>query len=237
MRFTAEQKTLRRRIIEISYARNLSHLGSCLSAVDIICAIYKTKKEDEHFILSNGHAGIALYVVLERESLLTSSLINNLHIHPDRNPEIGIDVSTGSLGQGLPIALGIALANRKKNVYCLVSDGECAEGSIWEALRVGFEQKVSNLKLVINANGWGAYSFISLKLLLKKLRGFGYKAKIVDGHNIYKLSRLLKSRSCNRPLILFAKTIVEQFPFLKGQDAHYYVMTDEDYKTARGILQ
>ncbi|MFA7328379.1 MAG: 1-deoxy-D-xylulose-5-phosphate synthase N-terminal domain-containing protein [Candidatus Ratteibacteria bacterium] len=237
MKFSAEQKSLRRRILELSYAKNRAHLGSCLSAVDIIYAIYKTKKDDERFVLSNGHAGTALYVVLEKCGLVPYPIIDNLHIHPDRDSKIGIDVSTGSLGQGLPVALGMALADRRKNVYCLVSDGECTEGSIWEALRVGFEQKLSNLKIVINANGWGAYAPISLSLVLRRVNGFGYKAKVASGHNINKLSRLLASRSGGRPLLVFARTTVDQFAFLKGLDAHYYVMNKKDYESAKDILK
>ena len=236
-KLSVEQKRLRRRILEISYERKLSHLGSCLSAVDIIYAVYMTKKDDERFVLSSGHAGVALYVVLEERGLLAPSFINDLHIHPDRNQKIGIDVSTGSLGQGLPIALGLALADRNKNVYCLISDGECSEGSVWEALRVGIEQKLGNLKIVVNANGWGAYNPVSLPLLLKRINGFGYKAKIADGHSVDGLSRLLVLRSDSRPLLIFARTDVEQFPFLKGQDAHYYVMGSEDYESAKDILK
>lgn len=236
-KLTAEQKHLRLRILEISLKNGLSHLGSCLSAVDLIYAIYKIKKNNERFVLSNGHAGIALYVVLEKYGLLNYSLIKNLNVHPDRNPGLCIDVSTGSLGQGLPIALGIALADRKKMVYCLISDGECAEGSVWEALRVGLEQKLNNLKIIVNANGWGAYDSVCLPLLLKRIRGFGYKAKVVDGHNVSRIYRLLVPRPGDRPEIIFARTTVEQLPFLKGLDAHYYVMTKNDYILASRALR
>src|SRR3990167_5040590 len=102
----SEQKALRLRIIDISFQRNLSHIGSCLSAIDLINAVYKVKGKKEKFILSSGHAGIALYAVLEKNKILNPSISNKLHIHPDRNAEIGIDVSTGRLGHGLPIALG-----------------------------------------------------------------------------------------------------------------------------------
>ena len=166
-----------------------------------------------------------------------NSLGRNLSIHPDRNPAIGIDVSSGSLGKGLPIATGIALADRHKDVYCVISDGECAEGRIWESLRIGVEQKVSNLKIVINANGWGAYNPISQSLLIGRIRGFGYNVKTVDGHDIRKLTISLIKRPTDRPLIIFAKTIVEQLPFLKGQDAHYYIMTDADFKLAKGMFR
>ena len=96
-----EQKRLRKRILEISNASQFSHLGSCLTAIDVIDALYQVKNSDEKFILSNGHAAIAWYVVLEKHGFITDpQMINTLHIHPDRNPALDIHVSTGSLGQG-----------------------------------------------------------------------------------------------------------------------------------------
>lgn len=231
-----DQRYLRRRIIEISHELSLSHLGSCFSAVDVIDAIYAVKKKGEKFILSNGHAGIALYVVLEKNGLLNNQHIKKLHIHPDRNAPLGIDVSTGSLGQGLPIALGTAFANRQKDVYCMISDGECAEGSIWEALRVAVDQKVDNLIIVVNANGWGAYDPIHLPTLLKRIKAFGLYSKTVNGHDNKILQKALIRRNKGKPTLIFAKTKVEQFPFLKGQSAHYYVMSENDYKTALTFL-
>lgn len=232
-----EQKNIRTRIIEISYRKGLSHLGSCLSSVDIIDMIYKIKHKDDKFVLSNGHAGVALYAVLEKNGLIKNfKILEKLYIHPDRNPKIGVDVSTGSLGQGLPIALGLALSNKQKNVYCIVSDGECAEGSIWESLRIAADYKVDNLKIVVNVNGWGAYGPIETVTLLKRLKAFGYTVISVDGHNKKALLKTLKKKTRSKPLIIFAKTEVEQFEFLKGQDAHYYKMDKKDYNKALEIL-
>lgn len=143
------------RIIQISKKHGLSHLGSCLTSVSIIEEIYNTKKPDEKFILSCGHAGLALYVVLEKYGYDAEELLQRCGIHPERGP--GIDCSTGSLGQGLPIALGMAMADRTKNVYCLISDGEAVEGSVWEVANVMRKYDVTNLKIYCNWNGWGAY--------------------------------------------------------------------------------
>jgi len=232
-----DQKNSRRRIIEVSHKLNVSHLGSCLSSVDLIDAVYQVKSKNEKFVLSNGHAGIAWYVILEKNGFLKSNQIEKLHIHPDRNPSLGIDVSSGSLGQGLPIALGIALSNRKKNVYCMISDGESTEGSIWESLKILQDLKINNLKILVNVNGWGAYSLISSGDLYKRFKGFGYKVKKVDGHNTTGILKALKAKDKNNPTIIFAETRVDQFPFLKGQRAHYYVMSNEDYIQALELLQ
>lgn len=228
---TSRQKEIRRRLLTMIYEGGLSHLGSCLSVVDILDAIYEVKQRQERFVLSNGHAGLALYAVLEKYKLLSGDISKQLHIHPDRNPAFHIDVSTGSLGQGLPIALGMALANRSKPVYCLISDGECAEGSIWEALRIIAEEKVLNLKIVLNANGWAAYTAVDINALKKRVSGFGLEILEVDGHDQVGLKESL-SKPLQVSSIIFAKTEVEQFPFLKGQDAHYYAMKAEDYKQA-----
>lgn len=236
-RLSQEQKDTRKRILEISFQEYSSHLGSCLSTIDLIDAIYKVKKPDEKFVLSNGHSAIALYVILEKHKLLKPEVIQNLHIHPDRNPILGIDVSTGSLGQGLPIALGMALANRNKNVYCTISDGECSEGSIWETFRIAEEQNASNLKVLLNANGWSAYQDISLQKLQKRVTSFDWTVTEADGHNLEELKRKLLIDTSIKPLLIFAKTEVEQFPFLKGLDAHYKVMNKSEYDQAMEILK
>lgn len=235
---SAEQKQTRLRILELSYHSNFSHIGSCLSAVDLIDAVYKTKKAQEKFILSNGHAGVALYAILEKNKLIKNKQIAvNLHIHPDRNLDLGIYVSSGSLGQGLPIALGIALADKKKNVYCMISDGECAEGSVWETLRLVSEKKINNLRIILNANGWGAYDPINTNLLTKRLKGFGMDVIKLNGHNIKIICKALAMRATKKPIVIFAQTSVEQFPFLKGQDAHYHHMTKQDYLHSVKLLR
>lgn len=208
-----KNKDLKRRIMELSYKYKKSHIGSCVSAVDIIEEIYNKKAKGEKFILSEGHAAIALYCVLEKhEGRNPEYLLKKHGIHAGRDEKNGIWCTTGSLGQGLPIALGMAIANRKKNIYCLISDGEAAEGSIWEALRIKTDNNLNNLKVYININGYGAYSKINPKDLIRRLKAF-----------------------C--PDIIIRRTSVEQLPFLKGQDAHYYIMKKEDYKKALDLLK
>lgn len=236
-KLSSEQKALRRRILELSHQARHSHLGSCLSSVDIMHTIYEHKQKEDIFILSSGHAGMALYVVLEKQGLLKNEDIKKLNIHPDRDFNKGIHASSGSLGHGLPIALGMALANRKRNVYCLISDGECTEGSIWESLRIASDLKLDNLKITVNANGWGAYDSINLEILFSRLKSFGLHSVKVNGHDVEVLKGSYKIKTNNKPLLVFAKTSSDQLPFLKEQDAHYYVMNDEDYKLAMEVLR
>lgn len=152
-------------IINISKKLGLSKIGSNLTAFPIIHEIFKKKKPDEKFVLSCGHAGLALAVEMFGEK---AEEVIRENIHADKS---WCDCSTGSLGHGLGIAVGMALASDEQ-VYCLISDGECAEGSIWEALRIAQEQELSNLNVYVNANGWASYQSVDLDLLEKRLKLF-----------------------------------------------------------------
>lgn len=196
---------LEQRLLEITYKEKLCHLSSCLSALPIIQEIYSEKEEDEVFILSNGHAGLALYVVLEDLYGIDAVYLLHKHgIHPGKDLENKLYCSTGSLGSGLPIAVGHALANRNKNVYCMISDGEAAEGSIWESLRFAHIQKLNNLKIYVNINGMAAYEYIDNQYLIDRLIAFNPDLKI---------------RVSNPP----------EWNFASGLLTHYYVLKKEDY--------
>ncbi len=170
---------LEKRVLEISYHKHLTHIGSALTALPIIKEIYKTKRPDEKFVLSSGHAGLGLYVVLESRGGRNAEEIFEHHgVHPDECRECGLDCSTGSLGHGLSIAAGMALADRSKRVFCLVSDGECMEGSTWEALRIIEEQKLDNLHIHFNFNGFGGYKRINTYDLYARLSSFRVNKKV-----------------------------------------------------------
>lgn len=201
------KKELIKRILDISYDHKLSHLGSCLTALPIICDIYEKKEHYEKFVLSQGHAGLALYVVLEAMyGVDAEELLNKMGIHPDRptDPSGYIDCSTGSLGHGVPIALGMAIAQPEDNVYCLTSDGELAEGSVYEASNIMRKYKVKNLKVFVNWNGYGGYD----KSMVNKDH-FKDVFKIID------TSKDLK-----------------KFKFLEGLKGHYATMDKQTYEDA-----
>ena len=149
------------RIIEISKKHHLSHLGSNLTSVNIIDEIYSIKKPDEPFILSCGHAGLSLYVILEKYYGFDAEKLYLKHgTHPHRDLEDKIYCSTGSLGMGLGIAVGMALTDRGKNVYCLISDGEAFEGLIYESANVIRKYNITNLKVYCNFNRFSAYDSV-----------------------------------------------------------------------------
>ena len=198
---------LKKRILEIAYKHKLSHLGSYLSAVDIIDEIYHSKNEEDIFILSSGHAALALYVVLEKyEDKNAEELFIKHGGHPHRDEDNSIYCSTGSLGLGITVAVGRALANKNRKVHVLISDGESAEGSVWEALRFIQESNLTNIEVYVNVNGYAAYDKVDIKYLVDRLEVF-------------------------LPSINIRYTNVNQYPFLRGLNAHYHVMSEEDYKS------
>lgn len=233
MKIIKSNKVLIKRIIDISFKHKLSHIGSCLSILGILDTIYHLKAGGDPVILSNGHAGVALYVILEKyENKNAEDLYTKHGVHPNRDLSNGIYASTGSLGQGLPIAVGMAIADRSKDVYCITSDGECAEGSIWESIRIASEQQLNNLKVIVNINGYGAYDKINVKPLPARFQSFGCKVIEVNGHNQKILHQALITKSRFKPLVVLASTRVDFFSFLNGIDAHYKVMDGFDYSKA-----
>ena len=204
-------KDLYKRLLDICYERQLHHLGSYFSALQIIDQIYSEMDKDDIFILSNGHAVVALYVILEKYYGLDAVELHEKYgDHPKRNELDKLHCYTGSLGMGVTVAVGRALANPDRDVYCLLSDGECAEGSVWEALRFAYENKVTNLKLYVNANGWSAYDTVDLDYLENRIKAF-------------------------HPDVNYVRTTVEHFG-LKGLHAHYTNFNEEQYKEALASL-
>jgi len=192
------------RIVELSHAHKLGHLGSCLTMVPILDHIYSVKKPRDIVILSAGHAGIALYAALEKyEGRDAEELVEKHGVHPCRDVENGIHVSSGSLGSGILVAAGYALADPTRDVYVILSDGECAEGSVWEALAFAYNKNLKNLKVHVNVNGYSAYDPVNTWYLWLRLKAFYWRTKVWF-------------------------TAPPNVPFLKGLKAHYHVMSDED---------
>jgi len=196
------------RLLDQSYKYKSHHLGSAFSALPIICEIYSDFDKSDKFILSSGHAVSALYVMLERiKSRDSSILFETMGEHPHRNQDWGIDCSTGSLGMGISVAVGMALANREKRVSCLVSDGECSEGVFWESIRFSKFAKLNNLKIYVNINGWAGYDEIDKQELAKEISAINNTIQV---------------------------RFTTNFPFEEyGLAAHYMGVNEETYKKAR----
>ena len=197
---------LEKRILELSHKLKLSHIGSCLATVNTLDRIYSIRKEDDPVILSNGHAGLALYVVLEKYFNYDAEELFKQHgVHPNRDMEHGIWASTGSLGHGIGIAVGYALADRTRTVYVTISDGEASEGSLWEALAIARKYELENLRVALIANGYSAYDKVDIDDLDIRINSF-YPTLMVK-HNMFSYPE-----------------------YLQGLQGHYHVLSDEEYK-------
>jgi len=151
---------LEKRIIDISYRHQLTHVSSCLNTVNLLAWIYDQRKDDEPVILGNGHAGLSLYVVLESKGYGDAEeMVEKYGVHPSRDMSRGIWCSSGSLGQAETVAVGMALSDKNRKVWLVTSDGACMEGAAMEAFRVA--RKCLNLGIYIISNGLGAYGRIN----------------------------------------------------------------------------
>ena len=205
------------RILKLAQTGKEGHVPSSLSILDIIETLYKnfiTKKKFDRFVLSKGHGSLALYVVLEKYKI-TKNLDNfcsynsNFGGHPDKNKIKGVESSTGSLGHGFPFACGIAFAKKIKNekgkVFCLIGDGECNEGTIWETCMLASHHKLDNLICIVDKNGSTDRALI-VDDLKKKFSSCGWDAHTINGHNENLLIKTI-NKQIKKPLVIIANTI------------------------------
>lgn len=230
---TLEERALkvRKNIISMLEKAGSGHPGSSLSVTDILVSLYdqitidpqNPKWEDrDRVILSKGHAAPALYAILaeigffdEKEFNKLRKLGGKLQGHPDMNKTPGVDACTGSLGQGISTAVGVALAGRvqKKeyHVYAILGDGELQEGIVWEAIMAAAHYKLDNLTLIIDHNGLQIdgenAEIMSLGNLKDKFLANGYKVIETDGHNIEELQEAYKRPTQGKPKCIIAKTV------------------------------
>jgi len=218
-------KQIREDVLKLSHMSGAAHLGSCLSAADIMAVIFTylinlKKKNQNKFILSKGHAAMALYSSLKNKKIISQKLFNSyckinspLEEHP--SPKCpGIEVATGSLGHGICIAGGIALANKmkkkKNSVYVLCSDGECNEGSFWESIIFASHHKLNNLKILIDHNKWQATGrvkdVLNLNSYKKKFLAMNCNVAVINGHNHKTIFNTLNKKT-SKPLVVICDTI------------------------------
>ncbi len=198
---------LKKRILEICYKNKMGHISSALNAVDVLDEIYSIKKENEPVILSCGHCGIGLYVVLQSHYGIDAEYLYKKHgLHPHRDLDNKIDLSSGSLGSGAIIACGMALADRSKNVYCVISDGECDSGAVIEAFRFKRDNNLGNLKIYVLSNGMSAFRMVDTEFLKGLLT---YIDKDI----------IIKDVGC------------QDIPLLNNIAGHYKILTESEYNS------
>ena len=225
---------LRKKIFITGYRGGMAHFASCFSCIEMIYALYMENivrydpqnpkwEERDRFVLSKGHAGLALYSVLNMAGLvsdevLASYLTDNSLIggEPCMRDNPWIEATTGSLGHGLSMALGIAIAlkidGKKSKVYCMLGDGELQEGTLWEAIMTAPSFKTDNLIAIIDSNKIQKMDFVEKTIgepdWKRKFEAFGWTADEVDGHDVEAFKKCaLKENASDRPRVIIADTV------------------------------
>jgi transketolase len=253
---------IRRVIVEQSMRANVGHIGSALSIADILAALYggvlnlpNHRAQQDRLVLSKGHAALALYAALELTGHVPPGTTSTycadstlLGVHPERDLN-GVDFCTGSLGHGLPIAVGAALAARlqqsPRRAFAVISDAELNEGSVWEAAMFAAHHGLANLVVILDLNGQQAMGYtrevLDLGAPAQRWRAFGWDVHELDGHDTSALQATIQDLdfAVGPPHIVVAHTT-----FGKGVsymqnviDWHYLPMTDEQYRQALSELQ
>jgi transketolase len=265
MNYQKISKEVRRKVVEMMYKSQTAHLGGCLSCVDILTVLYfkilrinpkrPSAENRDRFLLSKGHAVAPLYAVLAKRGFFSEKVLNSycknggLPGHSTIGFVPGIEISTGSLGHGLSVGAGMALAGRrdkkKYRVFVLMSDGECQEGSTWEAGLFAAHHKLDNLVGIVDYNKLQAFGRIkdvlNLEPLAKKWKSFGWEVKEIDGHNFFQIERAFSKIPFKKekPSLVIAHTIKGKgVSFIEDKmEWHYKNLTKEQYELALKELE
>lgn len=258
-------KQVRRDIVELTYKVGTSgtHIGGSLSMVELITVLYSNiltlnkqnllDEKRDRFILSKGHGAMAMYAIMHRVGILTDEDIQTFKqngscfsTHPSINIKKGIEFSTGSLGHGLSLGVGSAMALKLKHnytskVFVLMGDGECDEGSIWEATMSAYHYNLDNLILIIDKNNLQldgeVDKIMNLISLENKFKSFGWEvSNILDGHNVEEIFNVLTKVKNNQkaPHLVVAETVKGKgISFIENKyNWHIGVLSDELYEQA-----
>jgi len=259
--------TLRKELFDMIVEAGGSHVGCALSLMEILVALYYADvlqvspsrpawEDRDRLILSKGHGCAALYVILADLGFFPKDELTRfcqpggiLGGHPDMLQVPGVEASTGSLGHGLSIAVGMALAakmnGRSYRVFCVVGDGECNEGSIWEAAMSASHHHLDNLTVIIDRNRFQVSGptkeVVTLEPLAEKWSSFGWRAREADGHDVSQLVEMLKSVPFEkeRPSAIVAETVKGKgISFMENERRwHSMLPTEEEHSQAERELE
>ncbi len=263
MREVVTGKAIRTIVLEQAKRARVGHIGSALSVADILAALYGqvlriSSPEDpdrDRFVLSKGHAALSLYAALHLRGWLSSEELNSycgdgtlLGVHPEHQLR-GVDFATGSLGQGMCMVAGAALAARlqrsTRRAFTLLSDAECNEGSVWESAMFAAHQKLSNLIAIVDLNGQQALGFteqvLSMSPMSARWQSFGWDVQEVDGHDGKALMETVEKLNTKEgpPHVLIARTVSGKgVSYMERQIKwHYWPMSDEEYGQAMAEME
>jgi transketolase len=255
-------RAIRLSILDHSWRANVGHIGSCLSIADILAVLYAEildlpaldDPERDRFVLSKGHAALAVYAALAATGRLDPGELATycadgslLAGHPE-HALAGVDFTTGSLGQGLSVAGGAALAAKlrgsRRRAFALVSDAECNEGSLWEAVMFAAHHRLSNLVAIVDLNGQQALGYTSdvldLGPMARRWKAFGWDVHEVDGHDHEELAGTLRGLpGIGAPHVVIAHTTFGKgVSYMENEIAwHYWPMSDEQHRQAVDEVQ
>jgi transketolase len=258
-------RRVRGKVVELSHRSGAAHLGSSLSCVDILVAAYwqclridprrPHDPDRDRFILSKGHAATALYAALALRGFFPEGLLETfgedggaLAEQPSPGCAPGVEVATGSLGHGLSLGLGMALAGRiqgrRFRVFVTLSDGECNEGSVWEAAMMAPAHRLENVAVIVDYNKWQATGrsneILALSPLRQKWEAFGWSATEVDGHDLGALVQALENvpDGTGKPVALVAHTVKGKgVPFMEDDNNWHYRIPDAgEVRMAKELL-
>jgi len=262
-------KQVRKDIVELTYKAGThgTHISGSLSAVEVLSVLYNdilrlnkdnlTDENRDRFILSKGHAGMALYAVMNRVGILSDEELatfkdngSAFHTHPKMNVPKGIEFSTGSLGHGLSLGVGSAIALKKRNnstsrVFVMLGDGECDEGAVWEAAMSAAHFKLDNLIVIIDQNqlqlDGKIVDIMDQGSLADKWKSFGWKVYEMDGHNVADIHQTMTEglKKMTGPTVFMAHTLKGKgISFIEGKyNWHIGVLTQEQYEQAKKELE
>lgn len=252
-------KNIRKNIVEMVYHAASGHPGGSLSVADILTALYFSElrinnvsdENRDRFVLSKGHCSPALYATLSEKGFIPEEDLKSfrkvssyLQGHPDMKKIPGVDMTSGSLGQGLSVANGMALAGKLDNkdyrVYCVMGDGEIEEGQVWEAAMTSSHYKLDNLCVIVDNNNLQIDGKISDVMspypIDKKFESFGFKTLVIDGHNFNEILNAFEiaKQTKNMPTAIIAKTIKGKgVSYMENQAGwHGKAPNEEEYKLA-----
>ena len=253
MKKVISPKNIRKLILKTVYESGHGHMPTCFSIIEMLLAVYSTMKHRpkipdwkgrDTFILSKGHASLALYSVLSKYGYFSESILKRygaynsiLGCHPDRNKVPGVECSTGSLGHGIAVAAGVALGNKlssqESKVFVLIGDGESNEGTVWETLLIASDQCLNNLVILFDDNK-SQERCLEIKNPKNKFKSFGAHVIEVDGHSIGEIQKALKSNHKKKPTVIICKTLkgYGSQTLIKNKFAwHRRSPNKEEYKT------
>jgi transketolase len=256
---------IRKKVLSIIVEAHASHIGSSYSIVEIMWYLYehvlKINPKDplnskrDRFILAKGWGVSTLYVILSRKGFFPEKLLNNYCKDGSKfigsatlNGLPGIEATTGSMGHGLPIGVGMALAGKLQGehfrVFVIIGDGDLNEGSTWEAILQASHHKLDNLILIVDNNGWQSFGKIkevlNLEPFVGKFNSFGWEVKEINGHSFQEIHKVFKKVPFkkNKPSVIIAHTIKGKgvSAFEDKNEWHYKTPTEKEIEIAKDEL-